>query len=748
MATEFEKKSRDKIAKSTPATLEFERVKEEASIEAAAARIGKSPEEIKALAKAAGTDPISWIKDNAPLPGSQKKPAERAPAEPRADKIVRPPGYLEDIQRRVQSPGYDPVKNMAEALDVPPPPLKTAAETLKKKAPKPPASGGLDSTREVTPTVPRPKKEAPVVQEVAPTPSVAEQVKRGAALNKEQAAIRGTITSAPQFAIITAENPRGETVPGGNEALKKELSAKGYKFEQMEGMYEGKENPFLVQTDKLSDIQSLGKRYGQESVILADNNKYKMQFTSGPKEGQFYTANTITQYATPPKDYYSTVIRDGKPVHFSMDFDMEKLKGKPAPPVPAKAIGPALPPLPTSAENAAQAERKEPLRKLKSLFQEAGQSPDEAVKSAEKVLPHMEEVAAKSGIGIEKTIKTSVLDALKKNPKTALAGVLLAAAAAYKLSPGDGDKTPPRPVTPPPTPTPTPTPVPTPDKEKTPIDKIEAKLSPFEEYKKKLVLTPTETADFAAKETKLTDRLDTARKEYREGNRTTEFMMMLDKLAEAATLIGAGLYGKKHGVDAVSGLKFNPINWETRIKRLDKELDLEEKSYTKATGVLEKDKESMLAEKKAAVTYDEASVQAAQKMLAATIAAGTRKEEKSSTEAGRQSDRQVKRIESAISDIEKVRGMADDKMQSAAEALATTLRIPESDLLKKGFWGGSSFNATVAKEALGSLQKKLVAQKDEILSGGRGAAPPSAGGVRTEAEELRLRELKQKRGVK
>ena len=306
MATEFQKASKGKIVSDTPAMQEFERIREEASIEAAAQRAGKSPEEIKAEAKAAGTDPISLIKDKYPTPEAQKKTANRAPAEPVADEIPKTPGKLESLKKEIQAGTYNPIKGIAEGLGVEEPKPKAAPKKAAKEKKKAEA--------------------APTVQEAPKT--VAEQVKSGAAINKEQAAIRGTITSAPQFAIITAESPRFDSASGGNEALKKELESKGYKFEQMEGMYGNKENPFLVETNKLSDIQSLGKKYGQESVILADNDTYKMQFTSGPKEGQYYTANTITQYTTPPDDYYSTVVREGKPVYWAIDFDMDNPQGK------------------------------------------------------------------------------------------------------------------------------------------------------------------------------------------------------------------------------------------------------------------------------------------------------------------------------------------------------------------------------------------------------------------------------------
>lgn len=136
MATEFQKASKGKIVSDTPATQELERIKEEASIEAAAARAGKSPEEIKAEAKAAGTDPISWIKDKYPPSGMPKKPAERAPAEPVADQIETPEEKatrLQKIQSQVKAGTYNPVEGIAASLGVPEEAAsKTVAETVNK----------------------------------------------------------------------------------------------------------------------------------------------------------------------------------------------------------------------------------------------------------------------------------------------------------------------------------------------------------------------------------------------------------------------------------------------------------------------------------------------------------------------------------------------------------------------------------------------------------------------------------------
>lgn len=750
MATEFQKASKGKIIDDSPAIRDFERIKEEASIEAAAARAGKSPEEIKAEAKAAGTDPISWIKDKYPPPGMPKKPAERAPAEPMADQIETPEEKatrLQKIQSQVKAGTYNPVEGIAASLGVPEEAApKTVAETVKKAA--------------------KEKKKAEAAPLVQEAPTVAEQVKSGAALKKEQAAIRSAITSAPQFAIITAESPRGESVPGGNEALRKELEAKGYKFEQMEGMYGGKENPFLVQTDKLSDIQSLGKKYGQESVILADNNKYKMQFTSGPQEGQFYTANTITQHATPPKDYYSTVIRDGRPVHFTIDFNMKELKGKPVAKVKAKeqakapaqalakVVGPEAPPPTTAAENAAQAERREPLRKLQNLYLEAGQSANEAAKSAEKVVQHAETVAAKSKGSLGNAVETLVKTA-SKNPKTTLAAALLAAAVTgYELSAG-GDKTAPPPVSPPV--------VTPPEKKKESVEppptvvntvaKGDDTLTEFEAYKKKMSLTETEKDKFAEVEGRLKDSLDSAKDAYSKGMRSTELYKAFEKIAEGLALYGAGLYGKKSGIDAVSGLKFSPIDWSTRTDRLTKELDMADKSYTKGMETVKEEKRGIEKLREEAVKFEEGRKERDEKRAERLSTKEVATQEKGAKGQKDILERQIKALDRQIEDIKDVRAKAP-KSGNAAENLYTsqldTLKVPKEEYMTGGFLGiGDGFSEKSADTALAKKQQELIAARDRLekqLTGEAAVSQPVSG--LTPELEARRQELERKKAGK
>jgi hypothetical protein len=742
MATEFQKASKGKIVSDTPAMQEFERIREEASIEAAAARAGKSPEEIKAEAKAAGTDPISWIKDKYPPPEAQKKPADRAPAEPVADQIETPEEKatrLQKIQSQVKAGTYNSVGNLAASLGVPEEAApKTVAETVKKAA--------------------KEKKKAEAAPLVQEAPTVAEQVKSGAALKKEQAAIRSAITSAPQFAIITAESPRGESVPGGNEALRKELEAKGYKFEQMEGMYGGKENPFLVQTDKLSDIQSLGKKYGQESVILADNNKYKMQFTSGPQEGQFYTANTITQHATPPKDYYSTVVRDGRPVHFTIDFNMKELKGKPVAQAKApaqalaKVVGPEVPPPATAAENAAQAERREPLRKLQNLYLEAGQSANEAAKSAEKVVQHAETVAAKSKGSLENAVETLVKTA-SKNPKTSLAAALLGlATAGYQLSGkgASGDIPPETPATPPV--------VTPPEKKKESVEppptvvntvaKGDDTLTEFEAYKKKMSLTDTEKEKFAGIEERLKDSLDSAKEAYSQGMRSTELYKAFEKIAEGLALYGAGLYGKKSGIDAVSGLKFSPIDWSTRTDRLTKELDMADKSYTKGMETVKEERRGIEKLREEAVKFEEGRKERDEKRAERLSTKEVATQEKGAKGQKDILDRKIKDLDRQINDIEKVRTStpkSGDAMERQYNAVATTLGIPKEEYTTKVL----GFRKSLADAAFLKKQQELVAQRSQLekqLTGEAVASQPVSG--LTPELEARRQELERKKAGK
>ena len=124
---------------------------------------------------------------------------------------------------------------------------------------------------------------------------------------------------------MTAENPMHPvSMQGGNQALENELNKKGFKFHKIKGKYGGNpENSYLIENPDHDAIIDLGKKLGQDSVIVSKNGQHKMVYTNGPDTGKHHLGNSIETFDNPPEDYYSTGVDNGKPFHFSINFDMD-----------------------------------------------------------------------------------------------------------------------------------------------------------------------------------------------------------------------------------------------------------------------------------------------------------------------------------------------------------------------------------------------------------------------------------------
>lgn len=128
---------------------------------------------------------------------------------------------------------------------------------------------------------------------------------------------------------MTAENPMHPvSMQGGNAALEKELTSKGLKFHKIKGKYGGNpENSYLIENPDHDAIIELGKKFGQDSVIVSKNGQHKMVYTNGPDVGKHHSGNSIETFDAEPQDYFSTGVDKGKPFHFSINFDMDTKHG-------------------------------------------------------------------------------------------------------------------------------------------------------------------------------------------------------------------------------------------------------------------------------------------------------------------------------------------------------------------------------------------------------------------------------------
>lgn len=126
--------------------------------------------------------------------------------------------------------------------------------------------------------------------------------------------------------MLTAEDPHWPVhTPGENHALEQELKGRGLKYEKIKGKYATDENSFLIHEPDLNMIRDLGKRYGQDSVLYSDGGKHKLVYTNGPHEGMYHPGEGHVVHPVEPERYFSTVIHNGQPQHFTYNIDFDQL---------------------------------------------------------------------------------------------------------------------------------------------------------------------------------------------------------------------------------------------------------------------------------------------------------------------------------------------------------------------------------------------------------------------------------------
>jgi hypothetical protein len=272
-------------------------------------------------------------------------------------------------------------------------------------------------------------------------------------------------------------------------------------------------------------------------------------------------------------------------------------------------------------------------------------------------------------------------------------------------------------------------------------------LTELDKYRERISLTTGEKKEFAEIEGRLKDSLDSAKKAYSQGMRSTELYKALEKIGEGLALYGAGLYGKKSGIDAVSGLKFSPIDWSTRTDRLTKELDMADKSYTKGMETVKEEKSGMEKLKEQAVKFEEGRKERDEKRAERLSTKEVATQEKGVKDQKDILERQIKALDRQIEDIKDVRAKAP-KSGNAAENLYTsqldTLKVPKEEYMT-GMFGG--FRENSADIALAKKQQELIAARDRLekqLTGEAVVSQSSAGRARTAEEEKEFMMLEAK----
>jgi hypothetical protein len=113
-------------------------------------------------------------------------------------------------------------------------------------------------------------------------------------------------------------------VPGGHEALKRDLDTMGVQHEETQGHYGMPERSFLIYGLPREHLVALGQKYGQEAVIHNEDGRREFIYTAGPNAGKMHPGLTGYEHwpegSEPPEDYYTHVPGNGY-VRLHFDFD-------------------------------------------------------------------------------------------------------------------------------------------------------------------------------------------------------------------------------------------------------------------------------------------------------------------------------------------------------------------------------------------------------------------------------------------
>ncbi len=139
------------------------------------------------------------------------------------------------------------------------------------------------------------------------------------------------VFSGRPYGIVTAENPVAPSLPGGNKALEQRFKKEGLHYEPVAGNYGHDENSYIVHDPTLDQMHSIGKDFGQESVIYGSGGEHQLHYTTGPHAGTFHAAHPEQplNYFPQKPDKYWTQMPGGKGYfNVNLDWNTKHPRGK------------------------------------------------------------------------------------------------------------------------------------------------------------------------------------------------------------------------------------------------------------------------------------------------------------------------------------------------------------------------------------------------------------------------------------
>lgn len=134
------------------------------------------------------------------------------------------------------------------------------------------------------------------------------------------------VTGGGTFGAMSGENPRFPAqVEATHENLTRTLRQMGLKFDETHGRYGDPERSVLIYGPRLDQMKTLGKLFGQESVIHSQGGNHQLHYTNGPDEGSVRGTVPGSQahdwFEQAPEDYYTHIPGNG---YFRINFDFDQ----------------------------------------------------------------------------------------------------------------------------------------------------------------------------------------------------------------------------------------------------------------------------------------------------------------------------------------------------------------------------------------------------------------------------------------
>ncbi len=92
--------------------------------------------------------------------------------------------------------------------------------------------------------------------------------------------------------------------------MEQRFKKEGLHYEPVDGNYGQDEQSYIVYNPSLDQMHSIGKDFGQESVVYGENGNHQIHYTTGPNVGHYHptvAGQNINYFATKPKNYWTEI---------------------------------------------------------------------------------------------------------------------------------------------------------------------------------------------------------------------------------------------------------------------------------------------------------------------------------------------------------------------------------------------------------------------------------------------------------